>query len=71
VMTVGSGSGGAASTAAARMTPPGASPDTPPGTVVGGKRKVLLPTPFGTLVQWQDVGASGSQAPQPTAGPNK
>jgi hypothetical protein len=55
----------------AQVGPPGASPDAPPGTVVGGKRKVLVPTPFGTLVQWQDVGQPGSQAPQQTGNPNK
>jgi hypothetical protein len=71
VRTIGSVSGGAASVFGARPTPPGASPDVPPGTVVGGKRKVLVPTPFGMAVQWQDVGPSGSQAPQQTGGPNK
>jgi hypothetical protein len=54
-----------------QIGPPGASPDAPPGTVVGGKRKVLVQTPFGTLVQWQDVGQPGSQAPQQTGGPNQ
>jgi hypothetical protein len=54
-----------------QVTPPGASPDAPPGTVVGGRRKVLVQTPFGTMVQWQEVGQPGSQAPQPTGGPNK
>ncbi|MGA2607159.1 MAG: hypothetical protein ABSH01_06840 [Terriglobia bacterium] len=50
--------------------PPGASPDAPPGTVVGGKRKVVVPTPFGTFVQWEDVRPAGSQAPQQTGSPN-
>jgi hypothetical protein len=50
--------------------PPGASPDAPPGTVVGGRRKVLVPTPFGTMVQWQPVEQPGSQAPQQTGSPN-
>jgi hypothetical protein len=59
-----------ASAIAARMAPPGAPPDAPVGTVVGGKKKVLLPTPFGTLEQWQDVGPSGSPGPQ-QAGPPK
>jgi hypothetical protein len=63
--------GGAASVPAPRLGPPGVSPDAPPGTVVGGKRKVLVQTPFGPLVQWEDVGQPGSQAPQPTGGPNK
>jgi len=69
--TVGPAPGGAASAAAARLEPPGAPPDAPLGTVVGGKKKVLLPTPFGTLVQWQDVGPSPPQAPQQNAAPNK
>jgi len=69
--TVGPASRGAASAAAARLEPPGASPDAPIGTIVGGKKKVLLPTPFGTLVQWQDVGPSTPQAPQQNAAPNK
>jgi hypothetical protein len=71
VRTIGAVSGGAASAPAARSTPPGASPEVPPGTVVGGKRKVVVSTPFGPSVQWQDVGASGSQAPQQTGGPNR
>jgi len=71
VMTVRPASAGTASATAARLAPPGAPPDAPPGTVVGGKRKVLLPTPFGVLEQWQDVGPSGSSAPQPTGAPNK
>jgi hypothetical protein len=54
-----------------QITPPGVSPDAPLGTVVGGRRKVLVQTPFGTMVQWQEVGQPGSQAPQQTGGPNK
>jgi hypothetical protein len=54
-----------------QIAPPGASPDAPLGTVVGGRRKVLVQTPFGTMVQWQEVGQPGSQAPQQTGGPNK
>jgi hypothetical protein len=54
----------------AQAGPPGASPDVPPGTVVGGKRKVLVPTPFGTMVQWEDVGQPGSQAPPQSGSPN-
>jgi hypothetical protein len=67
---------GPVSFAGPRPTPPQVSapvaqPDVPEGTVVGGKRKVLASTPFGTIVQWQDVGPAGSQAPQQTGGPNK
>jgi len=58
-----------ASAAASRMAPPGAPPDAPVGTVVGGKKKVLLPTPFGTLEQWQDVGPAGSAGPQQASPP--
>jgi hypothetical protein len=54
-----------------QFAPPGASPDAPPGTVIGGRRKVLVQTPFGTLVQWQEVGQPGSQAPQQSGTPNK
>jgi hypothetical protein len=50
---------------------PQASPQVAPGTVVGGKRAVLVSTPFGTFVQWEDIGPSGSQAPQQSGGPNK
>lgn len=35
--------------------PPGAPPDAPPGTVMGGKQKVVKPTPFGDQVFWVDV----------------
>jgi len=59
----------AASAASALGGPPGAPPNAPVGTVVGGKKKVLLPTPFGTLEQWQDVNPAGSQPPQPSAPP--
>jgi hypothetical protein len=72
VTTVGPNSGGAASAIAARTGPPGAPPDdVPVGTVVGGKRKVLVPSPYGPLVQWQDVSPAGSQTPQQTGAPNK
>jgi hypothetical protein len=54
-----------------QVGPPGASPDAPPGTVVGGRRKVVVQTPFGPMVQWQEVGQPGAQAPQQTGGPNK
>jgi hypothetical protein len=64
------GSGGA-STSAARTSPRGNLPDVPEGTVIGGKRKVLVQTPFGPVVQWQDIGQPASQPPQQTGGPNK
>jgi hypothetical protein len=35
--------------------PPGAPRDAPAGTVMGGKRKVVNPTPFGDQVFWIDV----------------
>lgn len=35
--------------------PPGAPIDAPAGTVFGGKRKVVNPTPFGEQVFWLDV----------------
>ena len=60
-----------ASASAAQPSQSGASPDVPEGTVVGGKRKVLVPTPFGPVVQWQDVGQPSSQAPQETGAPNR
>jgi hypothetical protein len=63
--------GGAGFTSHARSTPPGASPEVPPGTIIGGKQKVLVPTPFGVIPVWQDVGQPSSQAPQQTGGPNK
>jgi len=46
-------------------------PDVPIGTVVGGKRKILVPTPFGPVVQWEDVNPNGSQTPQQTGAPNR
>jgi hypothetical protein len=69
VTTVGRLSGGAAFTSAGKG--PGFSPDALPGTVVEGRRKTLVPTPFGSVVQWLDVGQSGSQAPGQTGNPNK
>ncbi|MGA9055563.1 MAG: hypothetical protein WB763_03550 [Terriglobia bacterium] len=54
-----------------QMAVPTAQPEVPAGTVVGGKRKVLVATPFGTFVDWQDVGPAGSQTPQQTGSPNK
>jgi hypothetical protein len=70
VTTIAPFSGGAASTSADMWSPPGAPPDAPPGTVVGGKRKIMVPTPFGLVPQWEDVGPPGSQAPQQTGSPN-
>jgi hypothetical protein len=35
--------------------PPGATPDLPVGTVMGGKIKVELQTMFGRSIQWRDV----------------
>jgi hypothetical protein len=46
-------------------------PNIPLGAVVGGRRKVIVQTPFGPLVQWQDTGPSGSQPTQQTGAPNK
>ena len=54
-----------------QLSPPGVSPDAPEGTVVGGRRKVVVQSPFGPLVQWQEVGQPGSQAPQQSGNPNK
>ncbi len=78
VTTAGSASTGAPLPAFAGFTspirssaPPGVSPDVPPGTIIGGKQKVLVPTPFGMRPVWQDVGQPGSQASQPTGKPNK
>jgi hypothetical protein len=63
--------GGAGLTSPATSEPPGVSPDVPPGTIIGGKQKVLVPTPFGMRAVWQDVGSPGSQSPQQTGNPNK
>jgi hypothetical protein len=62
---------GPGASATARTGQPGSPPDVPVGTIVGGKRKVLVPTPFGPVVQWQDVNPNGSQTPQQTGAPNK
>jgi len=56
---------------AGRTGQPGGQPDVPVGTVVGGKRKALVPSPFGPLVEWQDVNPTGSPTPQQTGAPNK
>ena len=57
--------------ATSRAGQPAAPPDVPVGTVVGGKRKVVVSSPFGPLVQWEDVNATGSQTPQQPGAPNK
>jgi hypothetical protein len=69
--TVAPVSGSASTSAAARSSSPRPFPDVPEGTVIGGKRKVVVQTPFGPVVQWQDISEPGSQAPQQTGGPNK
>lgn len=58
------GSGRQGKSAANNGAPPGAPPDAPAGTVIGGKRKVVNPTPFGDQVFWVDVN-------QPTPGEKK
>jgi hypothetical protein len=63
--------GGAGFTSQPWSAPPGASPDAPAGTIIGGKRKILLPTPFGPRTVWQDVGQAGSEAPNQTGNPSK
>jgi hypothetical protein len=42
-------------TPAGYNAPPGAPVDAPAGTVIGGRRKVVRPTPFGNQVWWEDV----------------
>lgn len=42
-------------TPAGYNAPPGAPVDAAAGTVFGGKRKVVRPTPFGNQVWWEDV----------------
>jgi hypothetical protein len=74
VTSVGTASARAASTAptltttggkkaAANYVPPGADPDAPAGTIVGGRRKVVVPTPFGPQVYWEEVEQPGASAP--------
>jgi len=69
VTTVGSAPGAAKPAGVAGPGQPGAFADVPAGTVVGGKRKVVVNTPFGPSVQWQDVSPSASQAPQQPGAP--
>jgi hypothetical protein len=71
VITVGSVSGGATPASAVNLRPSGPPPDVPVGTIIGGKRKVLQPTPFGMVPQWVDVSPSGTQPAQQTGAPNK
>ena len=56
--------GGASFNSAAQSPPP----DLPAGTIIGGKRKVVFETPFGTKVYWQDVGTPGPELPNLTSG---
>jgi len=42
-------------TPAGYNAPPGAPPDAPAGTIIGGRRKVVRPTPFGNQVWWENV----------------
>ncbi|HEV2495147.1 MAG TPA: hypothetical protein VG204_18965 [Terriglobia bacterium] len=52
---VSSGTSRQRSNVASNGPPPGAPPDAPAGTVIGGKRKVVNPTPFGDQVFWVDA----------------
>ncbi len=45
--------------------PPGADPDAPVGTIVAGRRKVVVPTPFGPQVQWEEVEQPGASTATP------
>ena len=67
--TIVTGSGLGAS--AGRTVQPGGLPDVPVGTVVGGKRKVLVQTPFGPTTQWEDTSPNGAPTPQQTGAPSK
>jgi len=44
--------------------PPGASADAPAGTIMGGKRKIVVQTPFGPTVRWDDVEPGKDSAQQ-------
>jgi len=44
-------------------SPPGATEDTPEGTIINGRRKVVVDTLFGKQIEWQLVNPSESQAP--------
>lgn len=58
---------GSASTGSGKLaggySPPGADPDAPVGTVVGGRRKIVVPTPWGPQVRWELVEQPGASAP--------
>lgn len=43
--------------------PPGADADTPEGTVIDGRRKMVVPTPFGPQVRWVAVEPAAPQTP--------
>jgi len=51
-------------TPAGYNAPPGAPVDAPAGTVVGGRRKVVRPTPFGSQVWWEDVEPAKNPTPK-------
>jgi hypothetical protein len=53
VMSVGGGASVPPATASVTSTAP-AQQEVPPGTVVNGKVKVMVPTPFGLMESWQD-----------------
>ena len=52
-------------------SPPGATEDTPEGTVINGRRKVVVDTPFGKEIEWQLVNPSESQTPNPNQPQNR
>jgi hypothetical protein len=69
VTTVAPNAGGSSSGGRSQATgfagfaaPPGAKADTPPGTVINGKRKVVHQTMFGPQVWWEDVKPSTTTA---------
>ena len=79
VTTVGSASNSATTArpftgpfnSAAKSSPNPPPPDAPVGTVIDGKRKILIPTLFGTAAVWQPVGQPESATTQQTGNPNK
>jgi hypothetical protein len=46
-------------------------PEVPIGAIVGGKRKVLTPSPFGMKVTWEEVAGPGPGSTNQAGGPNK
>jgi hypothetical protein len=56
-------SSGAAVHQVSGYIPPGVDADAPEGTVADGRRKVVVPTPFGPQVRWVPVEPAGSQVP--------